>query len=235
LPPISERERKIRSGTSGPSERPSIRTNVASRATEPASRPIVCGLPQPASGASAIANTSASTPAVTVTAPARSKQRTQSGSTLSGRSRGVSASSTSLTGTLMKKIHSQPSASVIGPPISRPAVAPMPPIPPQIPSALLATDHRQRGDDDRPVENHHEERRPRQRKRPPTSRIGGVGSLAHPERTRSRLSNDASQPSRCERLDSSSRSPRFVSVTIVVPFSRSVNSTSTSCVPSCPS
>jgi hypothetical protein len=178
LPPISERERKIRSGTSGPSERPSIRTNVASRATEPASRPIVCGLPQPASGASAIANTSASTPAVTVTAPARSKQRTQSGSTLSGRSRGVSASSTSPTGMLMKKIQG------IGDrrPISRPAVAPMPPIPPQIPSALLATDHRQRGDDDRPVENHHEERRPEQRERPPASGVAGCDPWLIPRR-----------------------------------------------------
>jgi hypothetical protein len=38
---------------------------------------------------------------------------------------------------LMKKIHSQPSPSTIGPPISQAVVAPMPPSAPQIPSALL--------------------------------------------------------------------------------------------------
>ena len=37
----------------------------------------------------------------------------------------------------MKKTHSQPSPSVTGPPISSPEVAPTPPIPPQMPSALL--------------------------------------------------------------------------------------------------
>jgi hypothetical protein len=37
----------------------------------------------------------------------------------------------------MKKIHSQPGPSTIGPPISHAAVAPMPPSAPQIPSALL--------------------------------------------------------------------------------------------------
>ena len=37
----------------------------------------------------------------------------------------------------MKKIHSQPSPSVIGPPTNHAAVAPMPPIAAQIPSALL--------------------------------------------------------------------------------------------------
>ncbi len=41
------------------------------------------------------------------------------------------------TGTLMKKIHSQPRPSVIGPPISHAAVPPMAPVEPQIPSALL--------------------------------------------------------------------------------------------------
>ena len=43
----------------------------------------------------------------------------------------------SATGTLMKKIHSQPSPSVIGPPTSQAAVAPTPPIEAQTPSALL--------------------------------------------------------------------------------------------------
>ena len=37
----------------------------------------------------------------------------------------------------MKKIHSQPSPSVMGPPITHAAVAPMPPIAAQMPSALL--------------------------------------------------------------------------------------------------
>ncbi len=40
----------------------------------------------------------------------------------------------------MKKIHSQPGPSTSGPPISHPAVAPMPPIMPQAPSALLRSE-----------------------------------------------------------------------------------------------
>ena len=72
-----------------------------------------------------------------VTAPAKSNRRPCSRSRLSRSSTGLSATTPSATGTLMKKIHSQPSPSVIGPPTSQAAVAPMPPIAAQMPSALL--------------------------------------------------------------------------------------------------
>ena len=44
------------------------------------------------------------------------------------------------TGTLTKKIHSQPAYFVRMPPKSTPAAAPLPPIAPQIPSALLRSE-----------------------------------------------------------------------------------------------
>ena len=44
------------------------------------------------------------------------------------------------TGTLTKKIHSQPSHLVRMPPISTPTAAPLPPIAPQIPSALFRSE-----------------------------------------------------------------------------------------------
>ena len=72
-----------------------------------------------------------------VTAPATSNRRARSASRLSRSSTGLSATTPSATGTLMKKIHSQPRPSVIGPPTSHAAVAPMPPIAAQMPSALL--------------------------------------------------------------------------------------------------
>ena len=72
-----------------------------------------------------------------VTAPATSKRRCPAAARLSRRSTGLSAATTPATGTLMKKIHSQPRPSVIGPPTSHAAVPPMAPVEPQIPSALL--------------------------------------------------------------------------------------------------
>jgi hypothetical protein len=50
--PTSVRERKIRSGTSGARWRDSISAKAARSAAEPATRRIVCRLPQPVSGAS---------------------------------------------------------------------------------------------------------------------------------------------------------------------------------------
>ena len=66
-----------------------------------------------------------------------SKRRPRPRSRLSPSSTGLSARTPAATGMLMKKIHSQPSPSVIGPPTSHAAVAPMPPIAAQMPSALL--------------------------------------------------------------------------------------------------
>ena len=72
-----------------------------------------------------------------VTAPATSKRRRAVVARLSRRSAGLNAATRPATGTLMKKIHSQPRPSVIGPPISHAAVPPMAPVEPQMPSALL--------------------------------------------------------------------------------------------------
>ena len=52
----------------------------------------------------------------------------------------VSRSTATPTGTLTKKIHSQPAYFVRMPPKSTPAAAPLPPIAPQIPSALLRSE-----------------------------------------------------------------------------------------------
>ena len=56
---------------------------------------------------------------------------------LSGTKRSVRNSTSAPTGTLTKKIHSQPRYLVRIPPKSTPAAAPEPPSAPQIPSALL--------------------------------------------------------------------------------------------------
>ena len=72
-----------------------------------------------------------------VTAPATSKRRCAAAARLSRSSTGLRAATAAATGTLMKKIHSQPRPSVIGPPTSHAAVPPMAPVEPQIPSALL--------------------------------------------------------------------------------------------------
>jgi hypothetical protein len=52
LPPTNALERKMRSGTSGATERASIRTNAAIKATAAAIKAIVCSPVQPTSGAS---------------------------------------------------------------------------------------------------------------------------------------------------------------------------------------
>ena len=72
-----------------------------------------------------------------VSAPATSKRRFAPVARLSRTSTGVNAATAAATGTLRKKIHSQPRPSVIGPPISHAAVPPTAPVEPQIPSALL--------------------------------------------------------------------------------------------------
>ena len=50
--PTSVRERRMPSRTSGSGWRDSITAKIARRAAAPVKRRIVCGLPQPASGAS---------------------------------------------------------------------------------------------------------------------------------------------------------------------------------------
>ena len=88
--PVIVRLLKIENGISGEAERSSIATKAASSATAPASRPIVWPEPQPASGASISAYTSSDRPAVTLTAPAKSKFRVSDSERLSPISDGAS-------------------------------------------------------------------------------------------------------------------------------------------------
>ena len=73
---------------------------------------------------------------MTVTAPAMSGEVCCS-DRLSRTKRGASTKAITPTGTLMKKIHSQPKYFVSTPPSSTPTAAPAPPSAPQIPSALF--------------------------------------------------------------------------------------------------
>ena len=76
---------------------------------------------------------------MTVAAPAKSKPR-KPAMRLSRTSGRVSRSTIAPTGTFTKKIHSQPAYFVRMPPNRTPAAAPLPPIAPQIPSALLRSE-----------------------------------------------------------------------------------------------
>ena len=77
---------------------------------------------------------------MTDTAPMASKPLCSPGARLSRTTPGVSASTTAPTGTLTKKIHSQPRYLVRMPPNKTPAAAPLPPIAPQMPSALFRSE-----------------------------------------------------------------------------------------------
>ncbi|HEY1574535.1 MAG TPA: hypothetical protein VGG05_24580 [Pseudonocardiaceae bacterium] len=92
---------------------------------------------QPAAGSWMMVYTNANRVAVPVTAPARSKDRAPPAGRPAGNSTGASSDTTTPIGTLIQKIHCQPSVSVNTPPSSSPAVAPTPPRPPQIPNARL--------------------------------------------------------------------------------------------------
>ena len=121
-----------------------------------------------------MAYTSSSSAAVTLTAPARSKRRAQAVSTLSSSSRGVNSSTTSPTGMLMKKTHSQPSEEVTGPRPGRRAPRSAPRATRRLGAARrepkLICNRRQGDVDDRPVEDHHEEGGAEQRQRQPAAR-----------------------------------------------------------------
>jgi hypothetical protein len=72
-----------------------------------------------------------------VTAPATSKRRSATSTRLSGTNAVARKKTSTPTGTLTKKIHSQPRYLTRMPPKSTPAAAPEPPRAPQIPSALF--------------------------------------------------------------------------------------------------
>ena len=102
-----------------------------------------------------------------MTAPPASKPRSP-GMRLSRTIGRVSASTSAPTGTLTKKIHSHPAYFVRTPPKSTPAAAPLPPIAPQMPSALLRSEPSANvvmmidstaGDDDRRSDPLHRARR----------------------------------------------------------------------------
>src|SRR5581483_7254449 len=134
--PATVLTRKMRNGISGSWTRDSITRNATINAAATASRPSVHAVPQPCDGAFETAYTSSASPAVTVTAPAQSG-RTWRSERLSRTKRGARTNASAPTGTLTKKIHSQPRYFVSTPPASTPTAAPPPPIAPQIPSALL--------------------------------------------------------------------------------------------------
>ncbi len=136
LAPVTVRTRKMRNGISGSFVRDSMTTNATSSSAESASRRSVQPDPQPCSGAFDTEYTSRARPAVTVTAPPMSWEVSRS-DLLSRTNRGASRNAATPTGTLTKKIHSQPAYSVSTPPASTPTAAPEPPIAPQTPSALL--------------------------------------------------------------------------------------------------
>ena len=135
--PVSVRMRKIPNGTSGAVARNSQRTNAARMTREAIRSPIVRPVPHPTSGAFEIAYTSSARPPVTLTAPVASKRRCPRSAWLSGTIGRVSAKTSAPTGTLTKKIHSQPRYLVRIPPSNTPTAAPDPPSAPQMPSALL--------------------------------------------------------------------------------------------------
>ncbi len=86
------------------------------------------------------AKTSKTSALVISTAPAASKWRVAAWTRLSRTTLLVSRTTAAPTGTLTKKIHSQPSHFVSTPPIRTPTAAPLPPIAPQTPSALLRSE-----------------------------------------------------------------------------------------------
>src|SRR5258708_9092039 len=134
--PATVRTRKIEKGITGYFARDSITRKAASNTAETARRESVQPEPQPWSGAFEIAYTRKAIPPVTVTAPATSGD-VRCSARLSRTNLGVSKKATTPTGTLTKKIHSQPAYLVRTPPARTPTAAPAPPSAPQIPSALL--------------------------------------------------------------------------------------------------
>ena len=103
-------------------------TKVASSSAAATSPPIVAGAPQPVSGASTIVRTSSSMPAVSVTAPAKSKLRRTPGAIgpSFASTRGAAISMASATGTGSRNVQRQPS-SVSRPPNTRPSEKPLAP------------------------------------------------------------------------------------------------------------
>ena len=128
------------SGTSGACERCSTAMKATWSAAEAIRIPIVWAEPQPTRFAWVRAKTSSESALVMRTAPSASKWRVAAPARLSLMIERVVASTKAPTGTLTKKIHSQPSALVRIPPSRTPTAAPLPPIAPQIPSALLRSE-----------------------------------------------------------------------------------------------
>ena len=121
--------RKMPRRMSGFLLRLSITRKATRSAAEPTRHPIVCAEPQPAVGALESAYTSRTSEVVMAMAPNGSNERAPS-RRLSRTKRGVSRNTSTPTGTLMKKIHSQPRYEVSTPPRSTPAAAPAPAIAP---------------------------------------------------------------------------------------------------------
>src|SRR4029079_16372476 len=137
LPTANVRIRNIRRGRSGAAARRSLRMNATPRASAAASTLSVSGSAQPRELVSVSAYTKSITAPVAENAPAMSKGRRPSRTTLSRRTSGTAIRSTAATGALTKKIHGQLKYDVRTPPTRTPTAAPLPEAAPQIPSAML--------------------------------------------------------------------------------------------------
>ena len=124
----SEPERRIPRRTSGCLERSSIAMNAASSAIAATPSTSVVAELQPRSGASTTVWTSASMPALSVTAPGTSNERRASCWGMSrGRTRGAAMSRAAAIGTGRTKVQRQP-ISVSAPPRMRPSENPLAPV-----------------------------------------------------------------------------------------------------------
>ena len=129
---MSVRERKIPSGTSGRGARRSMKRKSASSARPAPATSSVAADVQPLTSVRTMAKVSSTRPAVTLSAPATSKWRSpRPRRVLSGMKRIAAIAPRIPTGTLMKRIHCQPSSWVSTPPSRTPVEPPTAPIAPQ--------------------------------------------------------------------------------------------------------
>src|SRR4051812_21304552 len=118
LAPMNDREAKKRKSTTGTGERRSMTTKPARETTATVSSDTMPAEPQPQELPSTRARTSAVRPSVSVTMPGRSMRRDAVSSRDSRVANSVTATATTATGTLRKKIARQLTSSVSQPPTS---------------------------------------------------------------------------------------------------------------------
>src|SRR3954447_11423502 len=123
LAPMNDRDAKKRKSTTGTAERRSMATKAASEAMEATSSATIPAEPQPHELPSTSASTRAVRPSVSVTMPGTSTRRDAVSSRDSRVANSVTATATTATGTLRKKIARQLTSSVSQPPTSGPTAS----------------------------------------------------------------------------------------------------------------